>query len=110
MAIEPSTDDRRTNQTTNTQEGKKNVSSRKTAKELMDLKAMQDELQAMIDRLTEEIKEYMGDEEDMMAGTFLVTYRPVISFRVDTAALKKELPDVAALYSRRVEARRFQIK
>ena len=56
----------------------------KAAKELMDLKAMQDELQAMIDRLTEEIKEYMGDEEDMLAGTYLVTYRSVVSFRVDT--------------------------
>ena len=82
----------------------------KAAKELMDLKAMQDELQAMIDRLTEEIKEYMGDEEDMLAGTYMVTYRSVVSFRVDTAALKKELPDVASRYSRKVEARRFQIR
>ena len=60
----------------------------KAAKELTDLKAMQDELQAMIVRLTEEIKEYMGDKEDMMAGTCLVTYRPVISFRVDTSDLR----------------------
>ena len=81
-----------------------------TVNELVELKAMQDELQVMIDTLTDQIKLYMGDEEEMLAGSHQVTFRSVVSYRVDTAALKKELPDVAAKYSRQVEARRFQVR
>ncbi len=82
----------------------------KLAKELMELKELQDELQAEIDRVTDQIKVYMGDEEEMQAGIYAISYRSVLSLRVDTATLKKELPDVAARYSKPVETRRFSIK
>lgn len=76
----------------------------------MELKELWDELQAEIDRVTYQIKAYVGDEEDMQAGICAISCRTVLSLRIDTAALRKELPDAAARYSKPVETRPFPIK
>ena len=45
---------------------------------------------------------------DTLAGAeHKATYKAVTSSRVDTAALKKDLPDVAARYTKATETRRF---
>lgn len=75
--------------------------------ELQELKRMQEELTATIDAITDEIKAAMGDQEELSAGAFKVTWRPVTSSRIDTTALKKELPDIAAKYLKTTTARRF---
>lgn len=75
--------------------------------ELQELRRMQEELTAEIDAITDEIKAVMGDQEELSAGAFKITWKPVTSSRIDTSALKKELPDIAARYMKTSTVRRF---
>ena len=77
--------------------------------ELQEYKRMQEELAAQIETLTDEIKSAMGDAETLTAGPYKVTWKPVTTTRIDTAALKKALPDIAAQYTRTTTARRFTV-
>ena len=77
--------------------------------ELQEYKRMQEELAAQIEALTDEIKSAMGDAETLIAGPYKVTWKPVTTSRIDTAALKKALPDIAAQYTRTTTARRFTV-
>lgn len=75
--------------------------------ELQELKRMQEELNATIESITDEIKAAMGSQEELSAGAFRITWKPVTTSRIDTTALKKELPDVAARYLKTSTTRRF---
>lgn len=75
--------------------------------ELQELRRMQEELTAEIDAITDEIKAAMSDQEELSAGAFKITWKPVTSSRIDTSALKKELPDIAARYMKTSTVRRF---
>lgn len=75
--------------------------------ELQELRRMQEELTAEIDAITDEIKAVMGDQEELSAGAFKITWKSVTSSRIDTSALKKELPEVAARYMKTSTVRRF---
>lgn len=77
--------------------------------ELQELKRMQEELTAEIDALQDEIKAAMGETETIIAGAFKVSYKLVTSTRIDTTALKKDLPDVAERYSKVTTCRRFTV-
>lgn len=77
--------------------------------ELLDLKRMKEELEAEISAAEDEIKQVMGDEEILFAGAFKVSWKAFTSSRIDTAALKKALPDVAAQFMKRITTRRFSI-
>ena len=79
-------------------------------KELMELRRMSEELQAEIDALQEAVKSFMGSEETMIAGAFKVSYKSVTSSRLDSSALKRELPDVAARYTKQTTTRRFTVQ
>lgn len=79
--------------------------------ELMELKKMAEALAAEMDAITDEIKAYMGDEEQMLAGDYKVNYKTVMSTRVDTTALKKLLgADALAPYTKQIASRRFSIQ
>ena len=78
-------------------------------KELLDLKRMKEELEAEISAAEDEIKQVMGDEEILFAGAFKVSWKAFTSSRIDTAALKKDLPYVAAQFMKRITTRRFSI-
>ena len=72
------------------------------------------QLQALIEEATQEaesikdaIKAYMGDSEELRAGEYSITWEPVKTARIDTSALKKALPDVAAAFTKEVTTRRF---
>lgn len=78
--------------------------------ELQELKRMQEELSAEIDALQDTIKAAMGNNEMIIAGAWKVTYKAVTSTRIDTAALKKDLPDVAARYSKTSTCKRFTVQ
>lgn len=69
-----------------------------------------DEASAALESLKDEIKAHMGDETLLIAGPYKVTYSPVTTNRLDTTALKKDLPDVAARYTKAQTVRRFIIK
>ena len=78
--------------------------------DLMELRRMAEELQAEIDALQEAVKDFMGSEETMIAGAFKVSYKNVTSSRLDSTALKKEMPDVAARFMKQTVTRRFTVQ
>ena len=80
-----------------------------TIHEILDLKRMREELDAAIISLEDSIKAVMGDEELLTAGAYKVSWKTFTSSRVDTTALKKALPDVAAAYTKTTTGRRFSI-
>ena len=78
-------------------------------KELQELKHLREELDAEMTALEDEIKTSMGDAEQITAGAFKITWKTVASSRLDTTALKKALPDVAARFMKQTTVRRFTI-
>ena len=77
--------------------------------ELMELKRLKEELEAEITSAEDAIKAVMGEEELLLAGSYKVSWKTFTSSRIDTTALKKALPDVAAAYTKQTTARRFSI-
>ena len=77
--------------------------------ELMDLRKLAEELQNQMDAITDEIKNYMGDEETMMAGSWKVTYKETVSRRMDTKALNNLLGDALEGYYRTIVTRPFKV-
>ena len=80
-------------------------------KELRELRRMAEELQAEIDGITDTIKaEMTARNVDTLTGTdWKVTWKAVTSNRLDSTALKKELPDIAARYTKASVSRRFTL-
>ena len=79
-------------------------------KELMELKRMKEEIEAEIAAAEDEIKGVMGDEETLLAGAFNVDWKPVITSRIDTAALKKVMPEIAERFMKQTTTRRFCVR
>ena len=79
------------------------------AEELKELKAMQEELAAEISAIENEIKAAMGDQEQIIAGGYKITWKTVTTSRLDSAALKKALPDIAAKFMKQTTSKRFLI-
>ena len=80
-------------------------------KELRQLKRMADELAGEIEALQDGIKAHMTEQDtDTLTGTdWKITWKAVTSNRMDTTALKKELPDIAARYTKASVSRRFTL-
>ena len=74
-------------------------------KELLELKRMREELDAEINVAEEEIKQAMGTEETLLAGAFKVTWKAITSSRLDSTALKKALPEIAAQFMKQTTTR-----
>ena len=77
--------------------------------ELLELKRMREELDNEISLAEDAIKAIMGDDELLLSGAYKVSWKTFTSSRLDTAALKKALPDVAAAYTKTTTGRRFSI-
>ena len=76
-------------------------------RELRQLHALIEEAQAEAEGIKDAIKAAMGDSEELRAGEYRITWKPVQSARLDTAALRKALPDVAERFTRTTTTRRF---
>ena len=76
-------------------------------RELRQLQNLIEEAQAEAEAIKDSIKAQMGDAEELVAGEYKVTWKSVTSSRLDTAALKKALPDVASAFTRQTTTRRF---
>lgn len=74
-------------------------------RELRQLQALIEEAQAE----AEAIKDAMGSQEALQAGEYKVTWKPVTSSRLDAAALRKALPDVAERFTKETTVRRFTV-
>lgn len=78
-------------------------------RELQEYKRMKEDLDAMIESLQDEIKAVMGDEDTLIAGPFKVTWKTVLQNRLDSTALKKAMPEIAAQFTKTVETRPFKV-
>ena len=78
-------------------------------KELAEYIRMQEEAAAMVESLKDQLKERMtaAGVESLSGSEHKATYKAVTSSRVDTTALKKDLPEIAARYTKTTTARRF---
>lgn len=78
-------------------------------KELAQYKRLQDETAAIVEGLTDKIKQYMTENqlETLTGDEHKATYKSVTSSRIDTTALKKALPEVATAYTKTTKTRRF---
>ena len=76
-------------------------------RELRQLQALIDEAQAEAEAIKDAIKAAMGDSEAIQTGEYKITWKPVTTARIDTSALKKALPDVAAAFTKEITTRRF---
>lgn len=76
-------------------------------RELRQLQQLIEEAQAEAEAIRDAIKAHMGDVEELRAGEYKVTWKPVKSARIDTTALRKALPDVAERFTRQTVTRRF---
>ena len=78
-------------------------------RELRSLQNLIEEAQAEAEAIKDAIKAAMGDSESIQAGEYKVTWKAVTSSRLDAAALRKALPDVAERFTRETTVRRFLV-
>ena len=78
-------------------------------KELRELRHMAEELAAEIEAIQDTIKTEMTarDVDTLTGDDWRVTWKEVKSTRLDTTALKKALPEIAAQYTKTTSTRRF---
>lgn len=78
-------------------------------RELAQYTRMAEEIAATVEGLKDQLKQYMMENGlDTLTGSeHKASYKAVVSSRIDTTAIKKELPEVAAKYTRTTETRRF---
>lgn len=74
---------------------------------IRELRSLIDEAGAELEALQDEIKEHMGAAEELHAGEYKITWKPVTSSRLDTKALQIAAPELAARFTRAVTVRRF---
>ena len=77
--------------------------------ELAQYSRMAAEIAATVDGLKDTIKKYMEENqlETLTGSEHKAIYKTVTSSRIDTAALKKEHPDIATQYTKTTETKRF---
>ena len=78
-------------------------------KELRELQALIEEAQAEAEAIKDALKAHMGDSEELRAGEYKITWKPVTTSRLDSKALKAALPEVAARFTRETTSRRFTV-
>lgn len=78
-------------------------------RELAQYTRLQEETADIIDELKDELKAIMRERNtDTLMGTeHKASYKAVVFSRIDTTAIRKELPEVAAKYTRTTKSRRF---
>lgn len=78
-------------------------------RELKELRALIEEAEAEAEAIKDQIKNAMGDSEELRAGEYKVTYKAVKTSHFDSKSLKAELPEIAERYTVTTEYRRFAI-
>lgn len=79
--------------------------------DLADLRKMADDLNAEIEAIQDAIKAHMTETntDTITAGQYKVTWKPVTSTRIDTTALRKDLPEIWQEYGKTSTTRRFNV-
>ena len=83
----------------------------KVAGEIQDLVSFVEEIKAEIETKQDLLKAQMTADgvEVLDLDTYFVRWLPVISNRLDSTRMKKDLPDLYNSYLKAVESRRFTI-
>lgn len=78
-------------------------------KNLAEYMRIAEETAAIIDSLKDTIKKYMEENqlETLTGNEHKATYKTVTGSRIDTAALKRNAPDIAERYTKTTETKRF---
>lgn len=79
------------------------------AHELRELQALIEEAQAEAEAIKDALKAQMGNATELRAGEYRITWKLVESSRIDTAAFKKAMPELAQTFTKTTTARRFCI-
>lgn len=79
--------------------------------DLAQLRRLADDLDAEITAIQDEIKAHMAaaQTDTLTAGAFRVVWKSVTSTRIDTAALRRELPEVWQEYGKTTTTKRFTV-
>lgn len=77
--------------------------------ELAQYTRLQEEAAAMVEGLKDQLKNYMVENglEVLTGSEHKAIYKTVTSSRIDTTALKKNAPEIAAQYIKTTEIKRF---
>lgn len=80
--------------------------------DLKELRLMAQQLDAEMTALEDRIKAHMEERaiDTLITTDVKITWKQVTSTRLDTTALKKALPDIAAQYTRQTTSRRFCVQ
>lgn len=78
-------------------------------KEIAEYTRMAEEIGATLDGLTDKLKKHMEENglDSITGSKHKASYKAVTSSRIDTTALKRDLPEIAAKYTKTTETRRF---
>ena len=78
-------------------------------KELAEYIRLAEEIAATVDSLKDTLKKHMEENGlDSIAGSeHKASYKAVSSSRIDTTALKRDMPEIAAKYTKTTNTRRF---
>jgi predicted phage-related endonuclease len=78
-------------------------------REIAEYSRMAEEIGATLDSLKDSLKKYMDENGlDSIAGNeHKASYKAVTSSRIDTTALKRDMLEIAAKYTKTTETRRF---
>lgn len=80
------------------------------ASQIRELERLIEEAQAESEALKNEIKELMGEAEELRAGEYKITWKTVTSSRLDTKGLKEAVSEeILKLYTKTTTTRRFSI-
>ena len=82
-----------------------------TAREFRTIKAMIEELEAEAEALKQQMIRELDNRkiEELKVGDYTIRHSLYQSSRLDTTALKRELPDIAAQYTKLTTSTRFQV-
>lgn len=76
-------------------------------RELRQLQALIEEAQAEAESIKDQIKAHMGKAEELRAGEYRITWKPVTSSRLVSKALKAAAPELVERFTKTTTTRRF---
>lgn len=78
-------------------------------REIAEYSRMAEEIGATLDSLKDSLKKYMEKNQlEMLVGSeHKAIYKTVVSSRIDTAALKRNAPEIAEQYTKTTKTKRF---
>lgn len=85
------------------------MTTQEIVSKVKELQALIEEAQAEAETIKGAIKANMGGSDVLLAGEYKITWKAVESRGLDTAALSKALPELAAQFTKTTTVRRFCI-